>query len=142
MNIHLDIAFNGPVPYLPIQYPTDEEMVECQHIDLTPQELWDPSNITIGSLNHLLPTSQAVHFRRDDSVSYLDLPNKLEGMIQVSGFMTTLHGDLTPDLLLSLWNIILPNAKCTLDATTHDHIRIPGPINRRVKTMAHQRTYK
>ena len=117
-------------------------MIECQHIDLTPQEFWDPLNVTIGSLNHLLPTSQVDHFARDDSVSYLDLPRKLEGMIQVSGFTTTSHGDLTPELLSSLWNISLPNAKRTLDATTHDHIRIPGPINRRVKTIAHQQAYK
>ena len=50
-DIQLPIEFNGPVPFLSIRYPTDDEWDTCQHIHLTPEEVWDM---------HLIPLSHNI----------------------------------------------------------------------------------
>ena len=41
--IHLPLQMNGPISYLPVRYPSDEEMEFCVHLDLTSDDEWDPS---------------------------------------------------------------------------------------------------
>ena len=134
-NTSIPIEFHGPVPFLPIRYPTAEELSTCKHLELTSDEMWDPTNIGVSAIS--------TTFYQNMNPDSLHLFNALERQIIVSGYKTTPHGDLTPELLSKYWNISLPAAKRTLEVTTSDHIRLSRARGgRRVKTMAHQRQYK
>ena len=37
----LPILFNGPVPFIPVRYPTDEDLETCPTIHLTAEEGWN-----------------------------------------------------------------------------------------------------
>ena len=49
--VDIPIELYGPVPYLPIRYPTDQDIETYQHIDIIPNESWDPSYIGISSVS-------------------------------------------------------------------------------------------
>ena len=38
-NTSIPIDFHGPVPFLPIRYPTAEELSTCKHLELTSEEM-------------------------------------------------------------------------------------------------------
>ena len=45
-DVRLPLLLNGPVSYLPVRYPTDEEMDQCLHLDLSCNDsLWEPMSI-------------------------------------------------------------------------------------------------
>ena len=45
----LPILFNGPVPFIPVRYPTDEDIETCPTIHLTAEEGW---NMDLIPLSH------------------------------------------------------------------------------------------
>ena len=45
---HIPIEFNGPVSFVSIRYPTDEEWDTCPHIHLTPEEGWEMNLIPLS----------------------------------------------------------------------------------------------
>ena len=140
--VHIPIEFYGPVPYLPIRYPTDEDIDSCQHLDITPNELWDPSHIGISSILYQ-PNEYYDKYSHDNDVFNCDLYGRMEDKINISSYRKTSDNqDFTPELLSELWDIGLPCARKTHAATTHDHIRLVNSAGKRVKTMAHQRAYK
>ena len=141
-NVNIPIDFHGPVPYLPIRYPSDEDMETCQHLDITPNELWDPSHIGIcsTSISHNPCYDKYSH---DKNIFNCDLYERMEKEVNISGYTRTpTRGAFTPELLSKLWDINLNSARKTHAATTHDHIRLINHAGKRVKTLAHQRAYK
>ena len=159
-DIRLPLLMNGPVPYLPVRAPTDADMEDCVHLDLTcGDHAWDPDCLTttdrgISSVSH--------SYYRDDSLTRLEIDNfRQREMLDleydllgydigdslcesagVSAIKHTSHGELTPEYLSKLWSISIENAKRTLRATTQESIRIlQGKITRRVRTRAHQNRY-
>ena len=90
-NTSIPIDFNGPVPFLPIRSPTNEELSTCKHLELTSDEMWDPSNIGVSATS--------TTFQRNMNSDSYHLVNALERQVIVSGYKTTPHGDLTPELL-------------------------------------------
>ena len=44
-NIRLPLQMHGPISYLPVRYPSNEEMEFCPMLDLTSQDEWDPTCI-------------------------------------------------------------------------------------------------
>ena len=42
IDLHLPFVAKGPTAYLPVRRPTEEELCNCDHIDLTDSETWEP----------------------------------------------------------------------------------------------------
>jgi len=41
-DIRMPLLMNGPISFLPVRYPTEEEMDTCIHLELTSYDEWDP----------------------------------------------------------------------------------------------------
>ena len=108
-NIFLPLLMHGPTMYLPVRYPSDSEMEECERLELTSPDGWDPyaDNMPL-SANAMNTESELVE---------MDLPSQLQDKIHINSIITTTKGDLTPSYLSRLWNISLDSAKRTLQAT-------------------------
>ena len=46
LSIHID--FYGPFTYIPIIYHSGDDISKYLHLDITPDEQWDPSNIGVN----------------------------------------------------------------------------------------------
>ena len=44
-DIQLPLSVHGTTSYLPIHFPTNEEMEFCPSLELTSQDEWDPSHV-------------------------------------------------------------------------------------------------
>ena len=93
----------------------------------------------MNSCSNELHTEKYDH---DHEIVYDGYATKLDQQVNISGIQSTSHGDLSPELLSKLWDINILDAKRTHSTTSHDHIRILGSLDCRVKTMTHQRVYK
>ena len=159
-DVRLSLLMHGPVPYLPVRSPTDEDLEECVHLDLTcGDHAWDPECLTTTDRG-ISSVSQSYY--RDDGLTRLEIDNlqqremldleydllgydicdAIHETTGISAVKHTSHGELTPEYLSKLWSINIENAKRTLRATTQESIRIlQGKITRRVQTRAHQNRY-
>jgi hypothetical protein len=146
----LPLSSKGPISYLPVRYPTDEELDTCLQFDLTSADNWTPScldGIDGGSIFSLSSFSSESAYSPSYEMEYLllhnDIAELLNDRIYIHAMRHSSSKDITPEFLSDLWNISLEAAKRTLQSTTHDSIRIlRGRIHRRVKTRAHQNRYK
>ena len=132
-DINLPLDMNGPISYLPVRYPSDNDLDHCQQLDLTSAINWDPSSF--DGLNRGVASSSVIF---NDFDVYI---NQELNVNAISHRKTT--SDVGAEELARLWKIPIEYAKRTLNATSQDSIRIAeGKIHRRVRTKAHQRRYK
>ena len=141
LDLHIPIEFNGPVPFVSIRYPTDEEWDTCPHIHLTPEEGWEMNLIP---LSHKVSSVQADEHIVDSFLLQRDLLDRLRDTIQLSGITHKNKSSLDAESLASKWNISIENARRTIDATTQRHVRLLASKNvyRRFKTLTSQRQYR
>ena len=134
-DLRLPLLMNGPISFLPVRYPTDDELNHCNHFDLTSYDEWDPTFFDdidkgVSSVEQLQNYSN-------------DLSNQLASHVCVNAVSHGSTSDVTPESLAKLWHVGLPIAKRTLQVTTQDYMRkLSGKVSRRVKTKAHQNRYK
>lgn len=145
-DVTLPLAMHGPISYLPVRYPSDLEIDECIHLQLSSGDnQWDPFSLQGFQLS-------ATSVKRDDlsTVSDFDLSiiqsDMCEDIVTGINFSALHHSSrklLSPEDLSKLWNISIEAAKRTIDKTTQDHIRThKGHPNRRIRTSAHQNRYR
>ena len=139
----LPLSQQGPISYLPVRYPSDEEMDFCLHFDLTSQDEWDPSMFT--DIEGRVSYSALVC--EDDMTNCQHTGNtfdeQLSHIIFVNAVSKSILRTVKPEDLAELWGISVEAATRTLKASTQEYIRIlEGRISRRVKTKAHQRQYR
>ena len=144
VSLHLDM--HGPVSYLPVRYPTDEELEECTHPELscgnTP---WDPMSLTglFHQASAVMMMESSLVQTSSVSLDLSDLHDNLYAAlcanININAVKHSSGKDLSPESLSRLWNISLDAAKRTIRATKQESLRVlGGKISRRVKTRAHQ----
>jgi hypothetical protein len=142
-NVSLPLELHGPVSYLPVRYPTEEELETCQHLELScGTALWDP--MCLNGINKGVQALQSMCSNEADEILLLEhLADDLKRNVIVDGITHTAKGSLSPDLLARTWHIGLEAARRTLSSTTQEAITIlKGKISRRVRTKAHQNRYK
>ena len=136
--VNLELANKGPIPHLNVRFPTDHDLSNCMHLDLTSYvKEWDPYKGEISKLS------------TDLKIDYKFYSNFSEGFDQVliSSIVNSLRRDkgpgITPSNLSKLWGISPQDAELTFQATTHNSVRVgEGRMSRRFKTEAHQRQYR
>ena len=145
-DVRLPLSMKGPISYLPVRYPSEEEMEFCQHLELSdPSSPWDPS-----SLNGYNTESKSVQVSATCTNTIEDelmLPYLLDDLSEniIVGAIQHSPRDksLLPETLSKLWDISLHAARDTIRSTTQDHFRVQkGQLYRRYKTRAHQRQYR
>ncbi len=142
--VTLPLSLFGPVSYLPVRFPNDEEMNFCERLELTcGDSAWDPS--CLNGLNQISATQTIPSSPLEDELLqsnlYSDLSEKV--FINAISHSTSMGQHQSPESLAKLWHIGLEAAQRTLKATTQDSIRVgTGRVHRRVKTKAHQSRYK
>ena len=134
------ILFLGPIPYLPVREPTDEELETCIHIHLTSPENWDVTCYPDFNTTHHID-SMTCMYDTDDLDSFASI---IQNNILISSLYAKSTSALSPESLCNKWKINLQTAKRTLECTSHNHIRSrnDGSITRRFKTSAHQKQYR
>lgn len=135
--IRCPLLMHGPVSFLPVRYPTDEEMDFCPRLELTSVEDWNPQCFDdLEGRNVSSVTKHKLHSP--------DLSTMLQRNVHiVNAIKHKSSRDVTPVMLSNLWNISLEAADRTLKSTTQDYVRtMTGKMSRRYKTRAHQRQYK
>ena len=116
-DIMLPLLSNGPTLYLPVRYPSEDELNNCEHLELTSIDLWEPYET--------LPTVSEIKMKfsqHDDGL--LDLPTMIASHIHIDAITTTVKGQLSPSYLSRLWNVSLDSAKRTLQATKQTSLHI------------------
>ena len=123
-NIQLSLQQHGPTLHLPVRYPTQSEMDECERIELTSSSGWNPYD----SSEHVRAIKSDVSHYGDDSTTQVndavELFSILQNKIQISALTTTVKGELNSSYLSRLWNISLDSAKRTLGATKQNSMHI------------------
>ena len=77
--IKLPFEFNGPVSYVSIRYPTDEECDTCHYIHLTAYEGWD---MNITPLNHKISSLESKENILDSFLLHQVLLDRLHTTVQ------------------------------------------------------------
>ena len=143
-DVKLPLERYGPTACLNTRYPTNFELENCQYLQLTSLDEWNPyhedENIAISDVS-------AFHFDFEkDTDNFLDsdLYLRLLDSVNVGAINHTSSRSMTPENLSKLWNIPIKSASKTLDATTQHHIKTinNGKIHRRSRTEPHQRQYR
>ena len=136
-NIKLPLEQNGPTLHLPVRYPTENELKECERIELTSMSGWSPYDPS----EHVRAIKSQTNSYGDDTAEVFNNSQELFSILQekihIHALTTTVKGELNSSYLSRLWNISLDTAKRTLNATKQDsmHIIKNGLTRRR---MAHK----
>ena len=150
------IRHHGPLPFIPVRFPTSEEVLNCDIIELTSESEWMPyeSNISSVRTGNISARSQAdicyiSQVLMGDNLDELFSADRLlfeddDNEFRSIGAIATRRKDkVTPEDLSELLGIGLKTAKRTLAATTHQCIRTVGNLTRRFRTdKAHMRYKK
>ena len=144
-NTTLPLEMNGPIPYIPISKPTQNDIDYLPWIKLTSDEIeWDPHYIFNKGKSNIYP-----YLENDFEISYniqglkiiemaVDLHDK-----SIAAMALSHSNKLSPDKLANLWGIGIKAAQRTLKSTTQTSTRyLSGKIHRRVRTRMHQRRYR
>ena len=134
MDLRLPLKVKGPVSYLPVNFPTDDEMSRCRHVNLTSEETWDPDNIpNVSKFTSDIDAQEMVNGCDSDfDLKFLKF--------NASSLHKKSVSSVTPESLSNTWRISLDDARRTLKATTQTSLRVSdGKLYKRFKTKAHQR---
>ena len=126
-NIMLPLIRHGPTTFLPVRYPTDTELQECERLELTSFDGWDPYGDPIMKWEiNAIDT--------DEGENEHGLHIQLENMVHIHSITTTTKGELSPSYLARMWNISLDSAKRTLQSTKQSsmHVLKNGLTRRRM----------
>ena len=146
-DISLPLHMHGPVSFLPVRYPTDEELDQCLHLELTDGDSeWEPS--CIDGLFH----ASAVQISHDFDDGYLhlhtalnydDIDQRLAAAVNLNAIYHRKVNEITPQALASMWKIPLDQAKQTIKCTTQSAIKLnEGILGRRFKPKVHHTRYR
>lgn len=136
------LRMHGPVAFLSVRYPTDYDLNNSIHIDLTDgSAMWDPSFFdepnAINAFHSFEDSTIISTMMMDNIISHWTTQRYIHALTKLPN-----NSYLTPEYLSSLWGISVKQAGDSLRATTHDSLRLlEGQISRRVKTRPHERTY-
>ena len=136
-DVELPLDLKGPISYLHVRYPTDEDMEFCTELELTSIDDWEPELCQTTQRGDLVNVSQfSLHpYGLQDPCELNDFDTMLYGTLTLSGVTHSRTSDITAEQLSRLWAISLENAKRTIRATDQESIRIlEGKITRRIKT--------
>jgi hypothetical protein len=165
---HLQILYDGVLPYLPVRRPTKEELHTCKRLELTSRDSWDPflmhgsfskisgqpTDTNMSYLSHHLDDTDPVgtHLMSLSLPSLLiqtpilfedDTPDGAETVYSsISKIESKRKDTITPEALARRLNIGLATATRTLKATTHQCLRTTGLLTKRFKTDKSQLRYK
>ena len=115
-DIRLPLALNGPISYLPVRYPTDEEMDTCVHLQLSAGDsIWDPI--------HLDKQVNAISADDSDELEDSILRDMCDNVIVNALGIKSSEKHISPQSLSELWEIGLHAAHDTIQATTQDHLK-------------------
>lgn len=117
-NIILPLQMHGPTMFLPVRYPSDTGVKECERIELTSMSGWDPYGDNITNLS-AIDVNLSIQ-----SSKYRELHTMLEEKAHIHAITTTTKGELTPSYLSKLWNVSLDLAKRTLQSTKQKPMHI------------------
>ena len=149
-DVNIPLLMKGPISYIPVRHPSDEELEFCQRLVLTdPDTEWDPA--CMDGLFHVSSASASLHGEEKpagictDIESHLLYDNLLEQLVASINVQSISHSKVNsvcPEALAKLWRIPIHKAKLTLNATTHDSVtRHEGMFNKRYKTRVHHTRY-
>jgi len=142
----LRLLLHGPVSYLPVRYPTDEELNSCHHLELSCHDSpWDPMAFGKAPDDRRGDTPQrsiCSHVNHAWGEPF-DLYQSLVASINISSVSHNSQTTLTPEYLADKWGISLESAKRTITSTSHHSIRATtGATSKRSRTRAHQSRYR
>ena len=143
----------GPMPYINVRRPTDEEILTCDEIHMTSLENWSPyENSTINErITHTRNTidlinqySEVIINDADEYDIYNDrLLNSVgtdrmiltdDDEMYISLLTINRNDRISPEELSKLWRIGLKTAVRTVKATTHQCLRTTSLLTRRFRT--------
>mmetsp|Transcript_16812 Transcript_16812/g.23799 ORF Transcript_16812/g.23799 Transcript_16812/m.23799 type:complete len:408 (+) Transcript_16812:1193-2416(+) len=140
--ISIPIYFHGPIPYIHIRYPTDQDMDMYKWIPFTQNSIWCPHQIDVNvSQLHHSPTTTTYAL-----VTFCDIDSfcsSIEGGVIISSVnVSTKLSSLTPESLSKMWRIPLILAKRTMEVTTWSSICTnEGKMSRCFCTDLYQQRY-
>ena len=132
-DIVLPLDMVGPISYLPVRYPSDIDMDECQHLDLTEQGIeWDPDCCS--------DKFKTVSASSLDTTSNQDFYSLFQ--FQVNALQHKQLPELPVDKLALRWRIGLREKENTIKSTTQHYVsEREGQLTRRTKTRPHHLRY-
>ena len=147
-NIEMPLHTYGPISYLPVRCPSEEELEECEHFDLTDATAeWDPKSL--DGLSHISSGSLLPEYDVwgiyifDDILLMPNLYDSLQQSVMVHSVSHQKLNETNPETLATLWKIPLDVAKQTLMSTTQNAVtRKQGMLHRRYKTRVHHTRYR
>jgi hypothetical protein len=145
-DVCIPLAMTGPVSYIPVCYPSDQELEDCIHLELSASNSpRDPLQIQgFQSAN----SCQIAYSNVNSVEATLLHTNSLLGDIYKNIIINSIwqsrsNNTLTPESLSDLWEIGLHAARDTIRSTTQDHFCVlNGKLSCRVKPHTHQRQYR
>ena len=141
----LPLEMNGPIPFLPISKPSENDIEGLPRLKLTANDIeWDPQNIfnsmNTGGYKYLEEDFEIAHTIQ--GVSTLEKIAHTHSQ-RISSISHMHNGKFKAEDLANLWGIGVKAANKTLRATTQLSTRqISGRIHKRVRTRMHQRRYR
>ena len=139
-DIFLPLQEHGPTAYIPMRYPTDEELATCRHVELTNYDDWVPYRDT-----HNISDFQSVEWGKTPWDRYIDSLH-INAINSTSPLILPRMVDkadtITEDSLSTMWGISLQAARQTLKSTTIQNRRtLHGDMHQRFRTRIHQCRY-
>jgi len=160
LELRLPLQLKGVLSYLPVHYPSEEELTSCPWIELTSDAEWNPTcqsfeenerliasddhhdlikNRVIANIDTMMDSisPQASPIELHDSSLYHTITNMI-----ASTTSTNRKSSITPEQLSTRWNIGIETAARTINATTQLAIRQAiHPLQRRYRTEIMQLRY-
>ena len=144
--VDIPLSMNGPVSYIPVRYPTDEEMDQCEHLTLTdPDSEWDPQCLNGISSVSSLETTPIVSSSHpiDSALLYEGFYELLESKRYISAVNHRAVRETSPEMLSTLWKVPINYARQTLQSTTQSSVQLnEGAFSKRFKTKVHHTRYR
>ena len=146
--ITLPLEMDGAISYLPVRYPTDEELNECTYLELTDgSSEWDPHSLDglfhASSLSAFQTTFESYSHPLDDLIMFTSLYEQIQEQVNVSAIYHKRVNEYTPERIAELWKIPINHAKLTLQSTTQSAISLnEGILSRRFKPQVHHTRYR
>jgi hypothetical protein len=149
--LHLPLQLKGILSYLPIHYPSDEELSTCPWVELTADSEWNPKcesfqeneQLVLQGQGHVIEKHRIIgsiqpSLESSDFPLQIPLPSDLS-IASLTSLATTQSStrksSVSPNELATKWNIGLETAQQTVQATTQLAIRQAiHPLQRRFCT--------
>ena len=157
-NVRIPLEHHGPLPYIPVRRPTNEEILTCDEIILTSTNDWDPYDelsFHLYNVNSEDDFNTSFEYDSPDdnddifdlmghrALSQLDSHRILKEATNnnfIHATTSVKKDSLSPSNLSKLWRIGLKTAERTLKSTSHQCIKTAGDLHRRFRTdKAHMR---